>query len=82
MNQKTIKEIAVWLKDRIDAGQYEENGSMDYTNFGRIKVIIQKEEGEYIIWMGDSALPDFSVTEQSTLKEIKKAIEEWAVVGV
>ena len=79
MNQKTIKEIAVWLKDRIDAGQYEENGSMDYTNFGRIKVIIQKEEGEYIIWMGDSALPDFSVTEQSTLKEIEKAIEEWAM---
>ena len=79
MNQKTIKEIAVWLKDRIDAGQYEENGSMDYTNFGRIKVIIQKEEGKYIIWMGDSALPDFSVTEQSTLKEIEKAIEEWAM---
>ena len=79
MKSKTIKEIAVWLKDRIDAGQHEENGSMDYTNFGRIKVIIQKEEGEYIVWMNDSALPDFSVTEQSTLKEIKKAIEEWAM---
>ena len=79
MKTKTIKEIAVWLKDRIDAGQYEENGSMDYTNFGRIKVIIQKEEGEYIIWMDDYALPDFSVTEQSTLKEIEKAIEECAM---
>ena len=79
MKSKTIKEIAVWLKDRIDAGQHEENGSMDYTNFGRIKVIIQKEEGEYLVWMNDSALPDFSVTEQSTLKEIEKAIEEWAM---
>ena len=49
---------------------------MDYTNFGRIKVIIQKEEGEYLVWMNDSALPDFSVTEQSTLKEIEKAISE------
>ena len=79
MNQKTIKEIAEWLKDRIDAGKHEENGSMDYTNFGRIKVIIQKEEGEYLVWMNDSALPDFSVTEQSTLKEIEKAIEECAM---
>ena len=79
MNQKTIREIAVWLKDRIDAGKHEENGSMDYTNFGRIKVIIQKEEGEYLIWMNDSALPDFSVTEHSTLKEIEKAIEECAM---
>ena len=79
MKPKTIKEIAVWLKDRIDAGQSEENGSMDYTNFGRIKVIIQKEEGEYLIWLNDSALPDLSVTEQSTLKEIEKAIEEWAM---
>ena len=76
MKPKTIKEIAVWLKDRIDAGQHEGNGSMDYTNFGRIKVIIQKEEGEYLVWMNDSALPDFSVTEQSTLKEIEKAISE------
>ena len=79
MKSKTIREIAVWLKDRIDAGQYEENGSMDYTNFGRIKVIIQKEEGEYLVWMNDSALPDFSVTEQSTLKGIEKAIEECAM---
>ena len=79
MKSKTIREIAVWLKDRIDTGQHEENGSMDYTNFGRIKVIIQKEEGEYLVWMNDSALPDFSVTEQSTLKEIEKAIEEWAM---
>ena len=79
MKSKTIKEIAVWLKDRIDAGQYEENGSMDYTNFGRIKVVIQKEEGEYLVWMNDSALPDFSVTEQSTLKEIEKAIVECAM---
>ena len=52
---------------------------MDYTNFGRIKVIIQKEEGEYLIWMNDSALPDFSVTEHSTLKEIEKAIVECAM---
>ena len=79
MKSKTIKEIAVWLKDRIDAGQHEENGSMDYTNFGRIKVVIQKEEGEYLVWMNDSALPDFSVTEQSTLKEIEKAIVECAM---
>ena len=79
MKTKTIREIAVWLKDRIDAGKHEENGSMDYADFDRIKVIIRKEEEEYLIWMDDSALPDFSVTEQSTLKEIKKAIEEWAM---
>ena len=79
MKPKTIREIAIWLKDRIDAGQHEENGSMDYTNFGKIKVIIQKEEEEYLIWVGDSALPDFSVTEQSTLEEIEKAIAECAM---
>lgn len=50
------------------------NGSMDYTNFGRMKVTIQKEEGEYLVWMSDSAFPDFSITEQSTMKEIEKAI--------
>ena len=74
MKSKSIRKIAVWLKDRIDAGQHEENGSMDYTNFGRMKVTIQKEEGEYLVWMSDSAFPDFSITEQSTLKEIEKAI--------
>ena len=79
MKSKSIRKIAVWLKDRIDEGQYEENGSMDYTNFGRMRVTIQKEEGEYLIWMSDSAIPDFSVTEQSTLKEIEKAIVEWAM---
>ena len=40
MKSKTIKEIAVWLKDRIDAGGDEENGSLHYTNFGWVKVII------------------------------------------
>ena len=79
MKSKSIRQIALWLKDRVEAGQYEENGSMDYTNFGRIKVIIQKEEGEYLVWMNDSALPDFSVTGQSTLEEIEKAIEECAM---
>ena len=82
MKSKSIRQIALWLKDRVDAGRYEENGSMDYTNFGRMKVTIQKEDGEYLIWMNDSALPDFSVTEQSTLKEIEKAIAELTVVGV
>ena len=77
MKSKSIRKIAEWLKDRIDAGQHEENGSMDCTNFDRMKVTIQKEEGEYLIWMSDSAFPDFSVTEQSTLKEIEKAIVEW-----
>ena len=76
MTSKSIRQIALWLKDRVEAGRYEENGSMDYTNFGRMKVTIQKEEGEYLVWMNDSALPDFSVTEQFTLKEIEKAISE------
>ena len=74
MKSKSIRKIAEWLKDRIDAGQHEENGSMDYTNFGRMKVTIQKEEGEYLVWMSDSAFPDFSITEQYTLKEIEKEI--------
>lgn len=74
MKSKSIRQIALWLKDRVDAGRHEENGSMDYTNFGRMKVTIQKEEGEYLVWMSDSAFPDFSITEQSTLKEIEKAI--------
>ena len=77
MRSKSSRKIAEWLKDRIDAGQHEENGSMDYTNFGRMKVTIQKEEGEYLVWMSDSAFPDFSITEQYTLKEIEKAIVEW-----
>ena len=79
MKSKSIRKIAVWLKDRIDAGQHEKNDSRDYTNFGRMKVTIQKEEGEYLIWMSDSAFPDFSLTQQSTLKEIEKAIVEWAM---
>ena len=74
MKSKSIRKIAEWLKDRIDAGQHEENGSMDYTNFGRMKVTIQKEEGEYLVWMSDSAFPDLSITEQYTLKEIEKEI--------
>ena len=74
MTSKSIRQIALWLKNRVDAGRHEENGSMDYTNFGRMKVTIQKEEGEYIVWMSDSAFPDFSITEQYTLKEIEKAI--------
>ena len=39
-----------------------------------MKVTIQKEEGEYLVWMSDSAFPDFSITEQYTLKEIEKEI--------
>ena len=74
MKSKSIRQIALWLKDRVEAGQYEENGSMDYTNFGRMKVTIQKEEGEYLVWMSYSAFPDFSITEQYTLKEIEKEI--------
>ena len=74
MKSKSIRQIALWLKDRVEAGQYEENGSMDYTNFGRMKVTIQKEEGEYLVWMSDSAFPDFAIKEQYTLKEIEKAI--------
>lgn len=79
MKSKSIRQIALWLKDRVEAGRHEENGSMDYTIFGRMKVTIQKEEGEYLVWMSDSAFPDFSVTKQSTLKEIEKAIVEWAM---
>ena len=74
MKSKSIRQIALWLKDRVEAGRHEENGSMDYTNFGRMKVTIQKEEGEYLVWMSDSAFPDFSITEQSTMLEIEKAI--------
>ena len=44
MKSKSIRQIALWLKDRVEAGRHEENGSMDYTNFGRIKVTIQKKK--------------------------------------
>ena len=74
MKSKSIRQIALWLKDRVEAGRHEENGSMDYTNFGRMKVTIQKEEGEYLVWMSDSAFPDFSITEQTTMKDIEQAI--------
>ena len=74
MKSKSIRQIALWLKDRVEAGQYEENGSMDYTNCSRTKDKIKKDEGEYLVWMSDSAFPDFSITEQYTLKEIEKEI--------
>ena len=73
----TINKIALWLLDRIEAGQHEENGSLDYKYFLGIRVTITKSEGEYLVYMDESAIPDFTLTERMTLAEIEQEIKNW-----
>ena len=73
----TIKKIALWLLDRIEAGQHEENGSFDSTYFGAMPVTITKEEEGYFVCMDASGVPDFTLTEQMTLADIEQEIKNW-----
>ena len=73
----TINKIALWLLDRIEAGQHEENGSFDSTYFGAMPVIITKAEEVYLVCMDASGVSDFTLTEQMTLAEIEQEIKNW-----
>lgn len=74
MNSKKINEIASWLLDRVAAGWSEENGSMDYADFGKMHTTIMKDEAGFIVWLDDYMLADFTLTERTTLAEIKTLI--------
>ena len=73
----TINKIALWLLDRIEAGQHEENGSLDITYFEEMQVTITKSEEGYLVYMGEGAIPDFTLTERMTLAEIEQEIKNW-----
>lgn len=73
----TINKIALWLLDRIEAGQREENGSLDITYFGEMQVTITKSEDGYLVYMDESVVPDFTLTERMTLAEIEQKIKNW-----
>ena len=73
----TIKKIALWLLDRIEAGQHEENGSFDSTYFGPIRVTITKSEEGHLVCMDASGVPDFTLTERMTLADIEQEIKNW-----
>ena len=74
MNTKKLNEIADWLLDRVAAGQTEENGSMDWADFGKIHTTIMKDESGFIVWLDEYPIPDFTLTDRSTLNEIKALI--------
>ena len=71
----TINKIALWLLDRIEAGQHEENGSLDSTYFGEMQVTITKAEDGYFVCMDASGVSDFTLTERMTLADIEKEIK-------
>ena len=73
----TINKIALWLLDRIEAGQSEENGSFDSTYFGAMPVTITKEEEGYFVCMDESIIPDFTPTERMTFAEIEQELKNW-----
>ena len=74
---KTINKIALWLLDRIEAGRLEENGSLDYKYFLGLRVTTEKAGERYLVYMDESAIPDFIVTERMTLAEIEQEIKNW-----
>ena len=74
MNSKKMNQIADWLLDRVAAGATEENGSMDWADFGRSHIVIMKDETGFIVWLGDYPIPDCTLTESMSLDEIKRAI--------
>lgn len=73
----TINRIAIWLLDRIEAGQHEENYSSDSTYFGEMRVTITKAEEGYLVNMDESGVSDFTLTEQMTLADIEQEIKNW-----
>lgn len=73
----TINRIALWLLDRIEVGQHEENGSIHYKDFIRLRVTIEKAGGCLLVYMDRSAIPDFVVTKRMTLADIEQEIKNW-----
>lgn len=73
----TINKIALWLLGRIEAGSLEENGSIDSTYFFCLRVTITKADEGYPVYMDESIIPDFTLTEQMTLAEIEQEIKNW-----
>ena len=73
----TINRIALWLLDKIEAGQHEENGSFDSTYFGPMRVTITKSEEGYLVYTDEGIIPDFIVTERMTLADIEQEIKNW-----
>ena len=73
----TIKKIALWLLDRIEAGQHEENGSFYSTYFGPIRVTITKAEYGYFVCMDVGRVLDFTLTERMTLADIEQEVKNW-----
>ena len=73
----TINKIAIWLLDRIEAGQHEENGSLDYKDFLGLRVTTEKAGERCLVYMDESAIPDFILTERMTLADIEQEIKTW-----
>jgi hypothetical protein len=87
MNGKVRNNITNWLLDRVAQGEHEESGSMDWAEFTidgeKIRVTIMKDEDEetgeenFIVTMGDSFAPDFSLTRNVTEEVIKWTLDLW-----
>ena len=73
----TINKIALWLLDRIEAGSLKENDSFDSTYFLCLRVTITKADEGYPVYMDESLIPDFTLTERMTLAEIEQEIKNW-----
>ena len=73
----TINRIALWLLDKIEAGMHEEDGSLDSTYFGPIRVTITKSDDGYFVCMDAGIVLDFTLTERMTLAEIEQKIKNW-----
>lgn len=81
MNGKVRNNITNWLLDRVDQGQHEENGSMDQCVFQidgvKITVTIQKDEDEFLVYMGETFAPDFSLMQNVTEEVLKWTLDLW-----
>lgn len=87
MNGKVRNNITNWLLDRVAQGENEESGSMDWAEFTidgeKIRVTIMKDEDEetgeenFIVTMGDSFAPDFSLMRNVTEEVIKWTLDLW-----
>lgn len=81
MNGKVRNNITNWLLDRVAQGEHEESGSMDWAEFTidgeKIRVTIMKGEENFIVTMGDSFAPDFSLMRNVTEEVIKWVLDLW-----
>lgn len=81
MNGKVRNNITNWLLDRVAQGEHEESGSMDWAEFTidgeKIRVTIMKDEENFIVTMGDSFAPDFSLMRNVTEEVIKWVLDLW-----